>query len=102
MKKFFIVVRKEIFTIPFVDASSVTASSTENHLSNYVTQTMSTSTISFDCTEQKSFLDAPTLINQKPTPKQEKLNVTTGVEKDILLFPRKNRDHLNHVKKKIG
>ena len=51
MKKFFIEVRKEIFTIPFVDASSVTASSTENHLSNYVTQPMSTSTISFDCTE---------------------------------------------------
>ena len=55
MKKFFIEVRKEIFTIPFVDASSVTASSTENHLSNYVTQPMSTSTISFDCTEQESF-----------------------------------------------
>lgn len=102
MNKFFIGIRKEVFTNPFVDASSVTASSTENHLSNYVTQTMSTSTISFDCTEQKSFLDAPTLINQKPTPKQEKLNVTTGAEKDILLFPCKNRDHLNHVKKKIG
>ena len=100
MKKFFIEVRKEIFTIPFVDASSVTASSTENHLSNYVTQPMSTSTISFDCTEQESFPDAPTLINQKPTPKQEKLNVTAGAEKDILLFPCKNRDHLNHVKKK--
>ena len=100
MNKFFIGIRKEVFTNPFVDTSSVTASSTENHLSNYVTQTMSTSTISFDCTEQKSFLDAPTLINQKPTPKQEKLNVTTGAEKDILLFPCKNRDHLNHVKKK--
>ena len=47
-----------------------------------MTPPISTSTISIDCTEQESIPDASTPINQKPTPKQDELNVAIGVEKD--------------------
>ena len=53
----------------------------------------SSSKISVDCTEQENIPDASTPINQKPTPKQDELNVANGVEKDMLLLAHKKRDH---------
>ena len=45
-----------------------------------------------ECTEQESIPNVSTLTNQKPTPKQNELNVATGVEKDKLFtFSQKAR-----------
>ena len=89
MSKFFMAVRKKRSAAPSFDTSSVPATSTENPLSNDVTPPSSTSAISVDCTEQKSIPVASTPTNQKPTPKQDELNVAVGVEKDILLLHHK-------------
>lgn len=84
---------KERSATPSVDTSSVTA--TENPLPNDVTPPTSTSTISVDCSKQESIPIASTPINQKPIPKQDKLKVAIGVEKDILLLLRKKTELLS-------
>ena len=86
-------VRKERSVTPSVDTSSVTATKSENPFSYDVTLMTSTSTISVDCTEQESIPDASIPINEKPTPKQDELNVEIEFEKDILLLLHKKRDH---------
>ena len=52
-----------------------------------------TSTILVDWTEQENIPDVSTLINQKPTPKQDELNVAIGAKKDILLILHKKCHH---------
>ena len=69
MNKFFMDVRKERLATLSVGTSSAT--NTENPLSKDMTPLSSTSTITIDSKEQKSILDAATLINQKPTPKKD-------------------------------
>ena len=87
--------KKKRFATPSVDASFVNTSITENFLSNYVTPPTSTSTISVDCSKQESIPIASTPINQKPIPKQDKLKVAIGVEKDVLLLLRKKTELLS-------
>ena len=60
MNKFFMGVRKERSATISVDTSCVTAAITENPLSNDMTPPTSTSTISVNCTEQKSIPDVST------------------------------------------
>ena len=93
MNKFFMGVRKERSATASVDTSFVTATNTENPLSNDVTPLTSCSAISVDYTEQESIPDASIPINKKSTLNKDELSVAIGAEKDILFLLHKKRDH---------